>query len=348
MSKRTTLNDIALAVGVTPSTVQRALNNMTGVSEEKREEIKKIALQMGYRGNVMAKMLQKQGISIAAVLPEPTYYSQRLWDGLEHCLSENAGFDITCYRYTYPRSPENLASALETVWQEHQKQLDGIITMGEKDENVRAVYRKWKKKNVPLVWVGTDGNPADRLCCSRGIGEMAGKMAADLLLFGTRPNESMKILLTGDFSISDQFDDMQGFERVLMQSDCVCEIIKLGGKIDDEQMLQMLYHRLMSEQNITAIFSTSARNTVTMCRAVEQAGLEKQIKLIGSDLFPQSRELLTKGKLNVIIDKRPGWQAYCAGQTLINYILHEAQPEDTIYCCPTIVTRNNMDYVNNL
>lgn len=348
MAKRTTLNDIAQAVGVTPSTVQRALNNMAGVSDEKRQEIKQVALQMGYRSNVIAKMLQKQGISIAAVLPEPTYYAQRLWDGVDHFLSENAGFNITCHRYTYPRSPENLASALEAAWCEHGKTIDGIITMGELDENVRAVYHKWNENKVPLIWVGTDGNKEDRLCCSRGIGEMAGKIAADLLMFNSQPGKPMKILLTGDFSISDQFADMQGFERVLMQGDCVYEIIKLSGKTDDKQMQELLYNRLLSEQNISAIFSTSARNTIIMCQAVEQAGLENQVKLIGSDLFPQSRELLAQGKLNAVIDKRPGWQAYCAAQALINYIMHEGQPEDTIFCCPTIVTRSNMDYVDNL
>lgn len=348
MAKRTTLNDIAKATGVTPSTVQRALNNMAGVSEEKRQEIKEAAKQMGYQGNVIAKMLQKQGISIAVVLPEPAYYSQRLWAGVESCLSENTGFNITCHRYTYPRSPENLADALETAWKEHGKELDGILTMGEKEERVRAVYRKWREQKVPLVWVGTDGCPEDRLCCSRGIEEMAGRMAADLLLFGMHPQQPTKILLTGDFSISDQFADMQGFERVLMQGDSVYEIIKLGGKISDEQMQQMLYNRLLSEQNIAAIFSTSARNTVAMCRAVEQAGMEKQITLIGSDLFPQSRELLLQGKLNALIDKRPGWQAYCAGQALLGHILREGQVEDTIYCCPTVVTRSNVNYVDNL
>lgn len=49
--------------------------------------------------------------------------------------------------------------------------------------------------------------------------------------------------------------------------------------------------------------------------------MERQVKLIGSDLFPQSRELLSQGKLHAVIDKRPGMQAYLAAQLLINYVL---------------------------
>lgn len=350
MAKRTTLIDIAQAVGVTPSTVQRALSGTAGVSEEKRREIKKVAEQMGYKSNVMARMLQKQGFSIAVVLPEPTYYSQRLWDGVERFLAENTGFNIVCHRYTYSRSPEGFAAALASVWDAHGQKLDGLLTMGEPGEEFRRLYRRWLACKIPVVWVGTEGDPADRVCCCRSVDEMAGQIAADLLLLSACPPAPMKVILTGDFSISDQFADMQGFERVLLKSNPVCEIIKLSGKIPDTQMQQLLCSRLQSEQNITAIFSTSARNTVNMCQAVEQAGLAGQLRLIGSDLFPQSRELLLQGRLNAIIDKRPSWQAYHAAQALVSCILGEPGQAvtSTIYCSPTVITRSNVDCANEI
>lgn len=342
------MNDIARAAGVNSSTVQRALSGMAGVSEEKRQEIKKIAEEMGYRGNMMAKMLLKQSMTIAVILPEPTYYSQRLWGGAEQALAENTGFEILCHRYQYPRSPQDLAAALEQVWERHGKNLDGILTMGEPDEAVRACYHRWKECRIPLFLVGTDSDPSDRLCCCRGIAEMAGQMAADLLLLATQPEQPYKILLTGDFSISDQYADMQGFERTLMQDGTVCELIKLSGRMSEEQMQKMLCDRLLAERNISAIFSTSARNTVLMCSAVAQAGLERQVKRIGSDLFPQSHELLMQGKLQAVIDKRPGWQAYTAMQALINYCLWGAKPEPSILCSPAVITRSNAAYARDL
>lgn len=345
MAKRTTLNDIARAVGVTSSTVQRALSGMTGVSEEKRQEIRKAAEEMGYRGNVMAKMLHKQSMTIAAVLPEPTYYSRRLWSGVEQALSENTGFEIHCHRYPYPRSLAGLTGALEQAWTEQGKSLDGLLTMGEPDEQARALYRRWREARVPVFFVGTEGAAADRVCCCRGISEMAGQIAADLLLLTVQPGRPAKIVLTGDFSISDQYADMQGCERVLMQDGAACEIVKLSGRMQDGQMQQMLCERLLHEDGVSAIFSTSARNTVIMCEAVADAGLEGKIKLIGSDLFPQSRELLAQGRLHAVIDKRPGQQAYLAAQALINYVLWNTPPETEILCRPVIATRSNVPFV---
>lgn len=333
-----------------PFTVQRALSSAAGVSEEKRQEIKRVAEEMGYKSNVMAKMLQKQGLSIAVILPEPTYYSQRLWDGVERFLTENTGFNIVCHRYSYHRSPEGFAAAMESAWADHGKRIDGILTIGEPDEQSHRLYCRWREHKVPVIWVGTDGDPTDRICCCKSIDEMAGQMAADLLLLSACPPQPMKVLLTGDFSISDQFADMQGFERVLLRSTPVREIIKLSGSVEDRQIQNMLRDRLESEQNITAIFSTSARNTVNMCHAVEQAGQLGKLRLIGSDLFPQSRELLLQGRLNAIIDKRPRWQAYHAAQALVGYILQESESRlpSTIYCSPTILTRSNVDCADEI
>lgn len=348
MSKKITLTDIANRIGSTPSTVQRALNDMPGVSDEKRKKIKKIAEEMGYQRNVMAKMLRTKNNYIAVILPEPTYYSQYLWDGVKHCLDENAAFDFTCYEYKYNRSPENLADKLEEVFNIHGSNLSGVLTMGEPNKKAREIYKKWMDLKVPVVFVGTESSEEDRLCCSRVRDEVAGKMAADLLLMGSDTNKGFKTIITGDFSISDQYYNMLGFESVLVQQGVACEIIKLSGKMEPQQVEDMIYERIKNEKDITSIYSTSARNTVSMCKAIKKAGLVGKISLIGSDLFPESKQLLEENILNVAIHKRPNLQAFEAGQALINYIVYEIKPESTIYSCPVVVTKSNMAYVDDL
>lgn len=348
MAKKPTMSDIAREAGVTASTVQRALGDIPGVSEEKRLEIKKIAERMGYQRNVMAKMLKKRDLSIAFVLPEPNYYAQRLWDGVHRCLAENAGFAFTCHRFEYERSPENLAAALERVCGEAAGQLSGVLTMGEPTEEVHAACQKLRERNIPVFFVGTEGLESDRLCCSRVHDDLAGKMAADLLLLCAPAEKPLKIMITGDFSISDQYFNMQGFESILMQRSAVCEIIKLSSQMDAAQVEQSLLERLARETDITAIYSTSAQNSIAMGNAVAQAGLKSQIKLIGSDLFPQSQQLLEEGRLDAVIHKRPSLQAFEACQALINHIVYGVQPQSNLYCCPVIVTRSNIPYADTI
>ena len=55
-----TLKDVAEKLGVTITTVHKALNGKEGVSEKRRAEIMKVAAQMGYKVNYMASSLSKK------------------------------------------------------------------------------------------------------------------------------------------------------------------------------------------------------------------------------------------------------------------------------------------------
>ena len=54
-----TLKDVAEKLGVTITTVHKALNGKEGVSEKRRAEIMKVAAQMGYKVNYMASSQRK-------------------------------------------------------------------------------------------------------------------------------------------------------------------------------------------------------------------------------------------------------------------------------------------------
>ncbi len=342
MSKTTTLSDVAKVLGVAPSTVQRALSGSPGVSEERRREIQKLAAEMGYQKNALASILKSSEQSVAVILPESGFYSNELWNGIHRFFSENTGFNFHVYKYPYERSPENLAKKLAAVSKEHGSSLNGVITMGEPTPECQSVYRKWAENNVPVIFVGTDADETDRLCCWNTDSKLAGQMGADLVLFASAPDKPVKVLITGDFSISDQYENMQGFEQVLMQRATRCEIMKYSDQSDASTVQNLLRSYIEANRDLTAIYSTSARNTVAMCNAVRECGGTSGIRLIGNDLFTESSELLSEGVLHALIDKRPAKQAYNAAQTLINYLIHNITPPSAaLHCNPVIIMNSN-------
>ncbi|HHV79596.1 MAG TPA: LacI family transcriptional regulator [Firmicutes bacterium] len=54
---RVTIKEIANALGVSPSTVSRALNNVPGVTEEVRNRVRRLAREMGYKPSAAARSL---------------------------------------------------------------------------------------------------------------------------------------------------------------------------------------------------------------------------------------------------------------------------------------------------
>lgn len=62
LKNKVTMKDIANRLGVSSVTISKALNDKEGVSEELKEKIKKVANEMGYRYNTLAKSM-KEGLS---------------------------------------------------------------------------------------------------------------------------------------------------------------------------------------------------------------------------------------------------------------------------------------------
>ena len=70
-SPQTTIKDIAKLTNVSYSSVSRALNNSKGVSDETRKEVLRIASDLGYKPNAIARSLVKQqSDTIGFIIPD--------------------------------------------------------------------------------------------------------------------------------------------------------------------------------------------------------------------------------------------------------------------------------------
>jgi len=72
---RTTITDIARELGISPSTVSRALNNHPAISDKTRKAVVKLARKKNYQPNLLAlHLLQKKTNTIGVIVPEITSY----------------------------------------------------------------------------------------------------------------------------------------------------------------------------------------------------------------------------------------------------------------------------------
>lgn len=342
-----TLSDIAKKVGVSASTVQRALNGVEGVGDEKREMIQRLAEEMGYKRNLTAFSLKTGLKTIAIVLPEPIhnnrYYARYLWEGALDGGRAYTEFNIDLLEFTYIRTPENHAAKLREVLETQGDRLDGILTMGTPEPEAGQALAAIRHKGIPVVFVGTDSGHGDRLCCVRTFDEMAGRMAADLLINFTAPTCRCSVIMTGDFAIADQFYNAQGFEKHILESEAPFEIFKLSNDPDLDVVKDGI-KKVLQSLDICAVYATSARNTVPMCKAIAECGMTGRVRSIGSDIFPESIEMMRGGELNAIIHKRPSTQAFKAMQTLINFVIKGESPAvDSLLVDSVIVMRSNLE-----
>ena len=93
--KEITIHDIARILGISPSTVSRALNDNPRISLPTREAVKKAALDHGYRPNNIASSLRKgTSMIIGVVIPRINrFFFSGVISGMEEILN-TAGYSL--------------------------------------------------------------------------------------------------------------------------------------------------------------------------------------------------------------------------------------------------------------
>lgn len=151
-----TILDIAKTSGRSHPTVSRALNNNPKISAKTTAEIKKIALEMGYRPSFAGKMLKSGKTNIISVIvPQLTnpFYAKLVKAIEEHAFLES--YNTVIYDFDFkPELERNYLDKMLT------RCCDGIITSLSSFEHVSDIFHKFWEYRLPCVIFGPPSNGA--------------------------------------------------------------------------------------------------------------------------------------------------------------------------------------------
>jgi LacI family transcriptional regulator len=147
MNKKVTIKDIARELGTTNSTVSRALNNHSAISEGKRRLIIEKAGEMGYEPNILARNL-RQGASnvIGLIVPQINrVFFSNVIHGIE-TVARQEGFSVIICQSNEAADieEENIKTLLGN-------NVAGIIMSLSKETEKPGFHREISGRNIPFV-----------------------------------------------------------------------------------------------------------------------------------------------------------------------------------------------------
>jgi DNA-binding LacI/PurR family transcriptional regulator len=154
MAKRhVTLKDLANELGVSVSTISRALKNHPDISPELTKKIQKLAIEKNYTPNPLAMgLLRQQTKMIGVIIPDiVTHFFASIISGIE-AVSEEKGFYIVI-----ASSQESYKKELEVVENLLKARAEGLIVCLSKETKDFGHFEKLIKNEIPLVFF-------DRVC----------------------------------------------------------------------------------------------------------------------------------------------------------------------------------------
>ncbi len=195
-----TLKDIAAAVGKSVAAVSRALNNYDDISEETREEVKRVAREMGYTPNLMARRLQKRTTdTLGFVLPvlsprDADPYFSELVAGVANQAAEY-GFDLLVSTCTPGPKEEYAYQRLISG------RVDGMVVARPRLDDSRVALLL--KKRNPFVVIGNIEQHRDVLTVADDVVEGARQVVDHLIDQGHERialiNTAPELVFSADF-----------------------------------------------------------------------------------------------------------------------------------------------------
>ncbi|MGV3548690.1 LacI family DNA-binding transcriptional regulator [Rhizobium sp.] len=164
---RVTIHDLAKAAGVSVSTVSKALNDNGRMADVTRERIKRIAREIGFRPNALARGLLSNRSFTVGLLTNDTYgrFTLPVMAGISEALVDHGVSVFLCAIEDDPALGKIHVDAML------DKQVDGIIATGKRIDKslpvdlaglpVPVVYAFTKGADDSVTFTSDDGHGAE-------------------------------------------------------------------------------------------------------------------------------------------------------------------------------------------
>jgi DNA-binding LacI/PurR family transcriptional regulator len=149
MSKSdSTIRDIARTLGISKSTVSRALNNHYDVSQETARRVKELALKMDYQPNILARQLKLQRTNtLGVIIPETiNRFFAKAVGGIQE-VANSAGYNVMICQ-----SNETLTLEQNNLQTLMSSKVDGLLVSVSRQTDRSEHFQYAINKDIPLVF----------------------------------------------------------------------------------------------------------------------------------------------------------------------------------------------------
>ena len=338
-NKRVTIKEIAEVLGVSPTTVTKALTGKAQVSEKKRALIIKTAKEMGYTPNRFARALVRGELKFGVVVPRvPREFMGYLDGGILHALDEYADYKVKGVFHYFPdnNATQQTIEALEAVAEEG---VDGLLfAPGFGREAYHDTLSRITEK-VPVVLMGQEMPAIDSAATISTDTDALGRMAAQLLSLAL-PHGSPVAIITTSRRFAGHQRVIAGFTKENERCGGL-DIKAIAENYDNaEQSYACAKELLETHPDIKGIYVTSY-NFLPVCRRLKECGRD-DITVVGHDLYPEMVEVLKRGPLLAALYQNPMLHGRTAVRALYEAVT-EKRKSGEILIKPEIVLQSNLD-----
>ncbi|OQY22823.1 MAG: hypothetical protein B6I34_05345 [Anaerolineaceae bacterium 4572_32.1] len=278
---RVSIKDIAKAAGVSHSTVSRALGDSPLVKAETAARVQRLAQEMGYSPDAIARSLVTQQTRTVGVvvttITDP--FVAEVVQGVEDAAQEN---DYSVILASSAAEPERELAAVEML---RAKRVDSLIVTSSR---VGALYLDHLERiGVPVVLVNNHNRQSGRYTFSVSVdNQHGGHLATEHLI---KRGHRRIGYVAGPANHSDDAERMAGYCQALDEAGILFDptlVVSGNGRLDGgERTLRTLAGLA---EPVTAVFCYNDMTAIGLLSAARRAGISvpENLAVVGFDDIP--------------------------------------------------------------
>ncbi|MBZ0261332.1 MAG: LacI family DNA-binding transcriptional regulator [Hyphomicrobiales bacterium] len=313
---RVTIEDVALAAGLSVATVDRVLNGRAAVRPQTAQKVEKAIRQLNYQPDRLAARLAKgQEYRFCFVLPEGNNdfmigLGEEVRAMASHLVSERVQIDL---RLTDVFDAATLAATLDSIGDIY----DGVAVVALDHPRVREAINGLVERGVSVVTLVSDVPSSKRVHYAGIDNSSAGRTAATLMGRFLGGKTGKVGLIAGSLSLRDHIERRFGFEQVLAQEFPQLAILPVLESRDDWQRVEKVTTEMLSAHtDLIGIYNVGAGSRGIVA-ALENTGRQKQVTYIAHELTDHTRRALVDGTIDAIINQNAGHEVRSAVRVLM-------------------------------
>ncbi|TDO94040.1 LacI family transcriptional regulator [Halanaerobium saccharolyticum] len=346
--KNITISDIAEALNLSRSTIDRVINNRGSVAKETQKKVLDYIEKNDYKPNRAAKHLAKMTnctIGISYYLPEK--FAAQIKTGIEDVYQELKGYGLNLII----KEASSFAEQIDQI-KEMKSKVDGLMVAPWSPKKTNSLINKFIEDKIPVVTFNRDAPESNRLFYFGCDYFKAGRISGELI---------KKITLTaGKIAIISNDDDLVGKSRVqgfysILKENTFHQIIgpftvyDHFGISDAYTQKDVNYIKKIIEDNpdLKAFYVVN-QSLYLVARVVKEMGKKDQIKVIGFDLFDNFIPFLEEEVIDAVICQEPYSQGYFPVKILFEILVEDREVEKSEFITRLeVVLKENLNYYHN-
>ena len=347
-SGKVTIKDISAKLGISSTTVHRALAGKEGMTDALRQKILQTAHDMGYEINYAASSIKRKTMRLAVILPtDDGCYFGNIWKGVEVCAEEARRLNVEVEMYT-----------CDNEWHEYEI-LKGIADAGPEEyagvmafsysrmpEVMMQLQRLIALKIHTYVVDDVMKEPEGIHCIpayQTAIGELAGEITSMIA-----PNQGTVIVTEGRPDSRIHVEKLEAFKQYLAEHKPELKVVTVKGystrEETDPPVLSNVRKVLSETDDIALYYAQTSGDTRLALKVFQELDEAKAFLRIGTDLNDHTAQYLRDGELTLVIDQGGYMKGYLGLRSLLDTVVKHIEPEDDLGIVLDVIYQSNLRF----